>query len=64
MDLDFIPIAIERYDLCILPELMAPGQLESILAAITSPQFKARAREFGGYEFEQTGQILYEQNRA
>jgi molybdenum cofactor synthesis domain-containing protein len=61
MNLDFIPIEIERYDLCMMPDLMTTGQLESILAAINSPQFKARAQEFGGYELGQSGQILYEQ---
>jgi len=62
MNLDFVPIEVERYDLCILPDLMTAQQLESILAAINNPQFKNRAQEFGGYEFGQTGTIIYEQH--
>lgn len=60
MDLEFIPIEVERYDLCILPDLISNKQLESLLAAIHSPQFKKRVSEFGGYELDRSGQIIYE----
>jgi putative molybdopterin biosynthesis protein len=60
MNLDFIPIEVERYDLCILPDLMSQLQLDALLAAIRSPDFKARAKDFGGYELDQSGLKIYE----
>ena len=60
MDLDFIPIEMERYDLCILPDLMTRAQLEALLSAVRSLEFRKRVSEFGGYELDLTGQIMYE----
>ena len=62
MDLDFIPIEVERYDLCILPDLLSNEQLISLLAAIESPQFRTRTTAFGGYELDQSGLKIYEQS--
>lgn len=61
MDLDFIPIALERYDLCILKELMNPKQLDSLLEVINSDELKTKIMKSGGYETDLTGQIIYEQ---
>ncbi|MCX5780517.1 MAG: molybdopterin biosynthesis protein [Firmicutes bacterium] len=63
MNLDFIPIELERYDLCLLPDLMSPEQLNALLAAIRSPNFKTRVLEFGGYELDESGSIIYERER-
>jgi len=60
MALDFIPIATERYDLCILPELLKKSQLDALLDAIRSRQFHDRVMAFGGYALDQSGQILLE----
>jgi putative molybdopterin biosynthesis protein len=62
MDLDFIPIEVERYDLCILTDLLSEKQLDSLMAAIRSPKFGARIVEFGGYELDLSGQTIYEYN--
>ncbi len=59
MDLDFIPISEERYDLCILPELMQHKELEILLSAIKSDYFRNQTRVFGGYNLEISGQILH-----
>jgi len=59
MDLDFIPISEERYDLCILPELMQHKELEILLSAIKSDYFRNQTGVFGGYNLEISGQILY-----
>ncbi|MCX5779271.1 MAG: molybdopterin biosynthesis protein, partial [Firmicutes bacterium] len=59
MNLDFIPIETERYDLCILPDLMTPAQLAALLVAIRSPRFRARVTDFGGYELDESGLIIY-----
>ncbi len=60
MDLDFIPVDQERYDLCILPDLFSPRHIDSLLAAINSQEFKSRMQSFGGYHLEQSGQIMRE----
>ncbi|CFX61384.1 Molybdenum cofactor synthesis [Syntrophomonas zehnderi OL-4] len=59
MGLDFVPIAVERYDLCILADLVSPDQLDSLLAAIRSDEFKKQVNICGGYELDLCGQILY-----
>jgi putative molybdopterin biosynthesis protein len=59
MNLDFIPIESERYDLCILPDLLGEKQLDGLLAAINSPQFKSLISAFGGYDLELSGQTIY-----
>jgi len=60
LDLDFIPVETERYDLCILPDLFSDHQLDSLLAAINSDEFKKRMQILGGYHLEQTGLIIRE----
>lgn len=62
MNLDFIPIEVERYDLCILPDLLTPQKLEFLLEAIRSPQFRSRVLDFGGYELDLSGKIMYERD--
>lgn len=59
MDLDFIPITTERYDLCLLPDLLGPARLEAIVTAIRSDLFKSKVIGFGGYELDQSGQVIY-----
>ncbi|NMC27551.1 MAG: molybdopterin biosynthesis protein, partial [Syntrophomonadaceae bacterium] len=58
--LDFIPIATERYDLCIMPGLIKKSHLDALLDAIRSREFQDRVRAFGGYRLDQSGQILME----
>lgn len=60
MDLDFIPIEIERYDLCILPDLLSDAQLDYLLSAIRSSEFKQRMQDYGGYHLDQSGLIMWE----
>ncbi len=54
LDLDFIPLARERYDLAFLPELM-DWKTEVVLELISSAGFKARIEALGGYETTLTG---------
>jgi putative molybdopterin biosynthesis protein len=58
MDLDFIPIIEERYDLAILPELINSSDLEILLAAIKSDDFRNNTTIFGGYNLDINGQII------
>ncbi len=59
MGLEFIPIDVERYDLCILTDIIAEQHLEYLLQAIRSDEFKARVNGFGGYETDLTGQVMH-----
>lgn len=61
MGLDFIPVDVERYDLCILTDIIAEQHLKSLLQVIRSDEFKARVNGFGGYETDLTGQVMYQQ---
>ncbi len=59
LDLDFIPLAEESYDLCILQDLIKPDYLESLRQVIGSRQFRQRASDFGGYSLRNSGDTIY-----
>ena len=58
MDLDFVPVARERYDLAILDARYESPEVAFLLAALRSESFKAVARELGGYDTSDTGQVM------
>ncbi len=58
MDLDFIPLARERYDLAILEARYESPEVGFLLTALGSESFKAVARELGGYDTSNTGQVM------
>ncbi len=58
MDLDFIPICEERYDLCILSELLSSEWLQILLDIIRGKEFISRAFDFGGYALDISGKII------
>lgn len=58
MELDFVPLTEERYDLVILPEVMGEKNLEILLATIKSDEFRRRADTYGGYSLEVSGEII------
>ncbi len=60
LDLDFIPIARERYDLVIPTDLLADERIELLLEIIRSKKFIDQVLAMGGYEVEETGRILPE----
>ena len=62
MDLDFIPICEERYDLCILPDLLDEERLDILLETIRTQEFKQSLIRTGGYNTDLTGKIIFENN--
>ncbi|WP_206076362.1 substrate-binding domain-containing protein [Marinitoga lauensis] len=56
-DLDFIPVAHERYDLLIHESFLNDKRFEMIMNIITSKEFKKKAEELGGYSLKDTGKI-------
>ncbi|HWP98528.1 MAG TPA: molybdopterin biosynthesis protein [Syntrophomonadaceae bacterium] len=57
MDLDYIPIAEETYDICLLPDLMDEKQLDALIETIKSPEFRNNLCRAGGYRLDESGQI-------
>jgi len=58
LELDFIPISEERYDLCILPDVMDEKTIDILRQLIKSSEFKEKALDFGGYKLKNSGEII------
>jgi len=62
LDLDFIPLAEERYDLIIPAEIMETEKIQKLLEVIRSDKFKGEVRKLGGYDVKETGKVLWKSN--
>ncbi len=60
LDLDFIPLATERFDLVIPSENYGTGAVKALREVLNSEEFKQRITQMGGYETRDTGKIVYE----
>lgn len=62
LDLDFIPVAEERYDL-VLPKTFLPDpKVIALLEIITShAEFRRTVDRLGGYDLRDCGRVMYEQ---
>jgi len=58
MNLDFIPIAKERYDLVIPSIHLQDEKIEKVIETIRSDEFKKRVFQMGGYDVSRTGEEL------
>ncbi len=57
LNLDFIPVVRERYDLVIPEDLLQDERIALLFEIIRSPKFIGQVLELGGYEVEETGKI-------
>jgi putative molybdopterin biosynthesis protein len=58
LDLDFIPVVTEQYDL-IIPEIYYEWEnFQMLLSVIRSDTFKRRVVDLGGYHTEKTGMLV------
>ncbi len=57
LNLDFIPVARERYDLVIPTDLLKDERIMLLLDIIRSAKFIDQVLALGGYEVEETGKI-------
>ncbi len=57
LDLDFIPVSRERYDLVIPADLFKDEGINLLLEIIRSSRFIEQVLALGGYEVEETGRI-------
>ncbi len=58
LDLGFIPVVTEQYDLIIPTVFFETDMIRELLETIRSERFKARVRALGGYGIEKTGEII------
>jgi len=60
LDLDFIPMAREQYDLIIPSSLMEDRNLQVLMETIASQPFRDRVLALGGYDPGKSGHIWLE----
>jgi putative molybdopterin biosynthesis protein len=60
LDLDFIPIAREQYDLVIPTAILNDPNIQAVLDTIRSPGFRDRVAALGGYDPSRSGDLLME----
>lgn len=58
LNLDFIPIVMEEYDLVIPEEFFEDEKMQLMLEVIRSEPFKELVHELGGYDTSKTGTVL------
>jgi len=58
LDLDFIPVVTEQYDLIIPQAYFESENIQLMLEIINSGEFKRRVKALGGYSTEKTGEII------
>jgi len=58
MNLDFIPIAKERYDLIIPTVYFEDAKVERVIETVRSEEFKRIVSQLGGYDVSRTGEEL------
>ncbi len=57
-DLDFIPIAKERYDLVVLKKYLKDERIIKLLEVIRSDKFKNEVNKLKGYDLKFTGKVM------
>jgi putative molybdopterin biosynthesis protein len=58
LELGFVPMARERYDLIIPAAALADARVAALLGIVRSPDFQAEIRAMGGYETTLTGRVM------
>jgi putative molybdopterin biosynthesis protein len=58
LNLDFIPVVTEQYDLIIPAENFESDNIQLLLEAVNSGEFKRRVEALGGYSTQKTGEII------
>lgn len=57
-NLDFIPLAKERYDIIIPKEFLFYPGIQTLLNLITTEKFKSKVLSLGGYDLSQSGMVI------
>jgi putative molybdopterin biosynthesis protein len=62
LDLDFVPVAEERYDLIVPKSFVDEPKVRTLLAIVrSSSEFRTTVNSLGGYDLRSCGTIMYEQ---
>ncbi|RYD03269.1 hypothetical protein N752_20775 [Desulforamulus aquiferis] len=61
LELDFVPVVEERYDLCIPGEYWETPYIQRLLEVIATPEFKEQVEALGGYDLRDCGGVMYRQ---
>lgn len=66
LGLDFVPLTLERYDLAVPRESLEHAGVSRLLRIITADdgqgqRYRRAVEALGGYRFEESGKVLYEQ---
>ena len=64
LDLDFIPVVTEEYDLVIPDRFFHGENVQILLETIKTDSFKNRVHSLGGYGTEKTGEVIFSQSGA
>ena len=64
LEMDFVPLSTERYDLAIPKQHYESNLLEPFLTLIRSDDFKRQVDALGGYDTTSTGLVAGETNRS
>lgn len=59
LDLDFVPVATERYDLCIPQAFAADPRVLALLEILHTSEFRDAVRGLGGYHIDDMGKIAW-----
>ncbi|MDY0003291.1 MAG: molybdopterin biosynthesis protein [Polyangia bacterium] len=59
LGLDFVPLATERYDLCIPEEYLGDPRIEALLELLGDPGLRAAITALGGYDVSQMGRLAW-----
>jgi putative molybdopterin biosynthesis protein len=59
LDLEFIPVVQERYDLVIPQRFLLEDKIQALLSVIRSEEFQEAVRALGGYDLSLTGQPVF-----
>ena len=59
LDLDFIPVVTEEYDLVIPDRFYNSEKVQTLMDTINTDGFKKRVQALGGYLTEKTGSIIF-----
>ncbi|MDR2825791.1 MAG: molybdopterin biosynthesis protein [Deltaproteobacteria bacterium] len=59
LNLDFIPVGVEEYDLIIPDRYLQDQKILTLLEVIRSAEFKQAVFALGGYNVERTGEIVW-----
>lgn len=59
MNLDFIPIGYESYDFLVYKDNLEDVKIKKFISILKSDEFKEKINKLGGYELDNTGDIIH-----